>query len=506
MSAGASRWFPIPNADAPDTLVWDTGSNDPLELAQQLANVGHWRISLPDHAMTWSTTTYHLHGVTSDCYEPTLNRAIGFYHPEDRDAVAAAITVAIQSGTPFEIAARLIRPDGSLRHVKSRGLRLFGRDLKPSAIFGVLIDVTEQQEAYLQLERIAYKDVLTELANRRQFDEVLEREWRRAIRDRTALSLIILDVDRFKMYNDAFGHPAGDDCLRSVARVVASAVRRPGDLAVRYGGEEFALILPVTQAEEAEKIAQRVRAAIEGLDLTHTGNVSCGRVVTASFGVSSAFPMIGETVPAPQDLVAEADRFLYEAKRTGRNRVVSRASIGSGGRAALPSNEADRLTALHMYERAGACRRTPELDRIAKLAATLFATPIGLVSLVGQVEQIFIGNYGLDGLESAGREIGLCGHTILGDDPFVVPDATCDSRFVENLLVKSDFGLRYYAGAPIVSPTSNHRLGTLCVMDRTARAETGQAQRALLTDLAKMAGTLLDEKMAPWPSAGAAAD
>ena len=368
---------------------------------------------------------------------------------------------------------------------------------------GNLRDISRQKAAEDQLAAtnaelvaLSLNDPLTGIANRRHFDEVLLKEWKRAIREQTALSLILLDIDRFKSFNDMYGHLAGDNCLRTVAGAVASVVKRPSDLAVRYGGEEFALILPVTEAEGAESVAYTARAAIEALGLTHAGNALCGGVVTASFGVSTAYPQAGGPPEAALDLIAQADALLYEAKRTGRNRVVSPANIDCDGAAPLPDDEAERLEALAIYEQAGATRRTAELDRIARLAATLMSAPIGLVSLVGQDEQRFAGNFGLEGMDSIARSGSLCAHTILGDDPFVVPDATRDSRFAQNALVTGDFGLRYYAGAPIISETTGHRLGALCVIDKSARAETSQAQHALLTDLAHMAARLLDEKMA----------
>ena len=466
-----------------------------LELAEQLGHLGHWRVNLSDGALTWSTVVYHIHGVTPDCYTPDVNTAIGFYHPDDRGVVASTLAVAARDGTPFEFSLRLVRADGELRYVKSRGLTLSNPDGIPTAIFGVFLDVTEQQQANLKLEQIAYIDALTLLANRRQFDEMLEREWRRAIREQTALSLIMLDIDRFKSFNDQYGHPAGDHCLRTVAGAVTRVVKRPGDLAARYGGEEFAVILPLTEAAGAETVAHAVRAAVAALELTHAGNASCGGIVTVSLGVATAYPQPGGSPAAWLDLVAEADALMYEAKRTGRNKVVSPISVGCAGGAPLPANEADRLAALAVYERAGATRRTADFDRIARLAATLTSSQIGLVTLVGQNEQRFAGNFGLEGVEGTGRDVSFCAHTILGDEPFVVPDATRDSRFEQNVQVTGDIGVRYYAGAPIVSETTGHKLGAVCVVDTSARGETSPAQRALLTDLAKMAATLLEEKV-----------
>ena len=377
MIATASRWEA--NYSSLEASVQEKIAS--FELAEQLGHIGHWRIRLPDYAITWSKTVYQIHGVSPDLYIPDIETCIGFYHPDDRDAVAEAVKTAVRDGTPFEFSLRLIRADGELRHVKSRGLTIPGPDGAPTAVFGVFIDVTEQQEANLKLERIAYVDVLTGLTNRRQFDEILEREWRRAIREQTALSLIMLDIDRFKDFNDLYGHLAGDGCLRAVAEALASVTKRPGDIAARYGGEEFALILPITDAAGAEKVAHAARTAVAALKITHARNASCGGSVTASLGVSTTYPQVGGTPNAWLDLIAEADAMLYEAKRTGRNKLASLTTIKCNGRAVLLDNEEDRLAALAIYEQANATGRSADLDSIAKLAATLTSSSVGLVSL-----------------------------------------------------------------------------------------------------------------------------
>lgn len=167
------------------------------------------------------------------------------------------------------------------------------------------------------LQALSLEDGLTGVANRRCFDQVLEKEWRRAARDQTTLSLIMLDVDCFKAYNDRYGHQAGDACLRHVAAVVAGALRRPSDVVARYGGEEFAGLLPNTPAAGARLRAETICAAVEALQLLHEGSV-VGPHVTISVGVASLIP----TTPEEADsLVATADSALYQAKHAGRNRV-----------------------------------------------------------------------------------------------------------------------------------------------------------------------------------------
>ena len=175
------------------------------------------------------------------------------------------------------------------------------------------------QTANSELENLANLDGLTQIANRRSFDRAMEREWKRLRRETGVLSLIICDVDDFKAFNDTYGHQAGDNCLRSVARVLNSKIKRPADLAARYGGEEFAVILPNTSAEGAFYQAESFRSAIEMLLIPHTGS-STGEHVTVSFGVSTFVP--GDDA-APEDLIEKADEALYQAKESGRNKVVA---------------------------------------------------------------------------------------------------------------------------------------------------------------------------------------
>jgi diguanylate cyclase (GGDEF)-like protein len=177
-------------------------------------------------------------------------------------------------------------------------------------------DDLEQHNA--GLHQLAHTDPLTAIANRLMFDTVLERELKRAQRGDACLSLILLDVDYFKKFNDRYGHPAGDSCLRGVGRVLAEQVIRAGDLAARYGGEEFAVILPNTDRSGAVAVAERIRLELLALDIAH-GDAPSG-VVSASFGVATVAAG-QETQLRPADLVARADARLYEAKRAGRNTV-----------------------------------------------------------------------------------------------------------------------------------------------------------------------------------------
>lgn len=162
-------------------------------------------------------------------------------------------------------------------------------------------------------------DGLTQVANRRRFDEYLSQEWARHRRAQQPISLLICDVDHFKLFNDTYGHQAGDDCLRAVANAMKQCVRRSGDMVARYGGEEFAMVLPETDLQGAVLVANRARSGLELAALPHAASPVCG-TVTFSVGAACRIP---EPLGAADlhELIEEADRFLYLAKHRGRNRV-----------------------------------------------------------------------------------------------------------------------------------------------------------------------------------------
>jgi len=188
-----------------------------------------------------------------------------------------------------------------------------------------LVKLTEQlnqaneqlNRANLELNRVSMTDGLTGIANRRLFDELLVREWRRCARLQKPLSIVMLDVDYFKKFNDRYGHQAGDECLTAVAKVIASAVPRASDLAARYGGEEFVLILGETDEAGACSVANRIREQIFGLKVENEG--SPHQYVTVSCGISTVLPREDKPI---DKLVKSADNALYLAKKQGRDTVA----------------------------------------------------------------------------------------------------------------------------------------------------------------------------------------
>ncbi|MFB9290446.1 diguanylate cyclase [Pseudoduganella plicata] len=214
---------------------------------------------------------------------------------------AAAVLISIMFMT---FGVRLVR-QMAIRDSLDRQLRSYSEELERHNV-GLL--------------RIAHTDKLTQLANRRCFDEMLEQELRRANRDGMPISLLLMDLDYFKQFNDTYGHVAGDECLQRTAQVLAAQVARAGDLAARYGGEEFAIIMPNTDQAGAAAVAERVRAGVQALHIPHQHSPT--QTVTASFGVATLAPD-GNRVHSVADLVDRADKHLYTAKRTGRNRVCA---------------------------------------------------------------------------------------------------------------------------------------------------------------------------------------
>ncbi|PSN05753.1 hypothetical protein C7293_31490, partial [filamentous cyanobacterium CCT1] len=169
-----------------------------------------------------------------------------------------------------------------------------------------------------QLQRLVFIDELTQVSNRRQFEEHLEQEWRRLCREQSPISLLMCDIDHFKQYNDTYGHPAGDRCLASVAQAISDIVKRPADLVARYGGEEFAVILPNTDQAGAESIAEEIHFAVRRLRIPHRRSPS-DKIITLSIGVATSMPIAASY---RQGLVENADRALYQAKAAGRNCII----------------------------------------------------------------------------------------------------------------------------------------------------------------------------------------
>jgi len=244
-------------------------------------------------------------------------------HPDDLSSLTAEVARVLTPGAPAPLAEmRMIKKDGSIAwiEVSRRVVRDPSNEAAKEVIL-VMRDITERKNLDEKLNTLALTDGLTGLANRRAFDEALEREWKRTLREGSQMSLVLLDIDHFKDLNDSYGHQVGDDCLRAVAAAIKGAVRA-SDLPARYGGDEIAVILPGADAAGAREVARKVRAAVEALHISHDGREEAGGWVTASVGVATALSRQGGTMQMPQSLLQAADNALYKAKHEGRNRVA----------------------------------------------------------------------------------------------------------------------------------------------------------------------------------------
>ena len=244
-----------------------------------------------------------------------------FVMREDWAEVDTALLLPLMNGRPaVSVTYRTVRADGQPSWVESNGRSLAdgtGYVLVSRDVSARVALEAKLEEANRQLRILVRQDGLTRLGNRRHFDDMLGREYGRALRMRTPLALILLDVDRFKAFNDRYGHPAGDACLQAVAGLLGAALRRPADLAARYGGEEFAMLLPSTDEAGALATAARIREAVQAAALPHAGSEF--GMVSLSLGV--AVLPAGAAGDGPAALVEAADAALYQAKRAGRNTV-----------------------------------------------------------------------------------------------------------------------------------------------------------------------------------------
>ncbi len=241
------------------------------------------------------------------------------------DTPDCPLTRLLGGAPPFEMDIERRRQDGACVPFIFSATPFRGIDGSVIGMVARFKDITERKyaenmlrEANERLERLSASDGLTQVANRRCFDQTLQREWMRLRRTEEPLSLIMCDVDFFKLFNDTYGHQGGDDCLKAVAGALAATVRRGGDCVARYGGEEFAVILPSTPEAGALCVAEKIRRAVERLAIAHAKS-QAAPYVTLSLGVATTVP---SEDGAPERLIKCADQALYRAKSSGRNRAV----------------------------------------------------------------------------------------------------------------------------------------------------------------------------------------
>jgi diguanylate cyclase (GGDEF)-like protein/PAS domain S-box-containing protein len=245
-------------------------------------------------------------------------------HPSDIPGLSAFLEDMRREPGRRSLVFRLCKSSGEYAWLEAYVGTIFDHDNIPIELVWTIRDISLRVEHEENLKSqmkwahaLASTDSLTGLSNRRAFDEALVAEWSRCAESGDSLAVLMMDVDEFKLYNDSYGHQSGDQCLREIGSVIRDCIRQPGDVGSRYGGEEFAVILPRASIHRAQDVADRIRERVEALQIEHSS--SSNGVVTLSAGVASAYPERG--MP-PDAVVHVADQGLYAAKRAGRNRVV----------------------------------------------------------------------------------------------------------------------------------------------------------------------------------------
>lgn len=292
-----------------------------LDLAIHGSGLGLWDWNIESGEVVINDRWAEMLGYTAAEIEPNVDAWKKMIHPDDISMVMDVLDTHLADKTHFyEAEYRLRTKAGNWKWILDSGL-VVERDQNGKAIraTGFHRDINEKKELEDKLRRMSMVDGLTGLANRRHFDEIFDREWRRCVREKREISVIMIDIDYFKRYNDRYGHQAGDDCLRSVGNTLAATIKRPGDFAARYGGEEFVVVLPMTDLENALNIAEMMRAHVSDLNIRHDDSHAAS-VVTISAGVAAGLP---DKDMSPAHLIKKADDALYEAKNTGRNRVMA---------------------------------------------------------------------------------------------------------------------------------------------------------------------------------------
>lgn len=249
-------------------------------------------------------------------------------HEDDQDRVNKTIDNRINEKDTehFLIEYRIIDANNDIRWCSEKGRVLFSSSGDPLYIDGTIFNITERKKTdehlisvNSELKRLASIDPLTQLANRRNFMERMEMEWKRMYREKKFLSLIMCDIDYFKLFNDNYGHQEGDECLIAVAQAINSAMRRPADLTSRFGGEEFIIILPDTDTQGVSVVAELIRSKVFELQIPHKHSLVVP-YVSLSLGTASLIPNPDND---QNSFIKAADTALYKAKETGRNRVCS---------------------------------------------------------------------------------------------------------------------------------------------------------------------------------------
>ncbi len=292
-----------------------------LALAEQAGHVGHWQLDLPSRRLVWSDEMFRIHGLWREHFTPKMDSALAAFHPLDAKRVGEILDDAANVRGNFEVAARLRRPDGEIRHVIMRGAAIVAANGMAQGVNGVMVDVTEPRRRELAraasgVGREMGEDPVTELPGRAQFDLSLNAEFKRAMRAKQPLGMVLLEIDEFASYAAHHGSLEADACLRQVAQAVHAQPRRAGDVVARFGAAQLAVLLPLCDTNGALRVARSLAEAVRALGLAH--GAATGGLVSVSCGAAC---ITIDDLYNPLELTRRAAEALAIARDAGGDRA-----------------------------------------------------------------------------------------------------------------------------------------------------------------------------------------
>jgi diguanylate cyclase (GGDEF)-like protein/PAS domain S-box-containing protein len=311
-----------------------------LKKAQSISHIGSWELDLVNNVLSWSDEIFNMFEIDKEQFEASYEAFLHAIHPEDRTAVNQAYLNSLQDRKKYTIDHRLLMEDGTIKWVREVGDSEYDRHENAILSRGTIQDITEQvlinkelqetksklemlnndlQQKNNQLKQLAMMDGLTQIPNRRFFDDMFEKNYKEVMRETKTLAVLMIDVDYFKLYNDHYGHIQGDECLIEIASILKNTLKRPSDMVARYGGEEFIVLLKDIDFESSKQVAEGLAKAVEGLHRVHERSQASDHV-TISIGMSFKEK---EDILSKETLLRNADEALYRAKSHGRNRVCT---------------------------------------------------------------------------------------------------------------------------------------------------------------------------------------
>ena len=287
-----------------------------LDLVIGQATAAMWDWDIARDVLTWESQAAEVLAVTADSVPGGVAQLSDIVDPADRSALAAAFTQLVDVGAA-EVSVR-VNGEGGVRHLSLRG-KILDRDRRgrPARAVGLVLDITTEKAMEEQMLRMIMSDPLTGVPNRRAFDQALRSQWRKSLRESDPISVMMIDIDNFKSFNDTFGHLVGDEVLCAVARALSNAVRQERDTLARFGGEEFSVILPSTDRDAARATADRLVAAVRAVTVRQAADWPL------SVSIGTAGWHAGDEPIKSGEALARADQALYVAKKAGKDRAAA---------------------------------------------------------------------------------------------------------------------------------------------------------------------------------------